>query len=98
VAITGKITYKRGGETRDLLYPKTDGEKFSLHWEGGPDPHELLNRTDGWVAWYDDFEGKEHIREDFVIGPWTDTQWGGGGPSHIRLHVKDPLGGHRPPM
>ncbi|OLZ67865.1 hypothetical protein AV521_23625 [Streptomyces sp. IMTB 2501] len=93
MAITGKFTYKRGGEVRDIHYPTTDREKFILHWEGGSDPHELRNDTSGWVALYHVIDGKEHFMGDptfSVVPPGRGTSWGGGGPDLVRAHVKDP--------
>ncbi|MEU1403740.1 hypothetical protein ABZ471_15455 [Streptomyces sp. NPDC005728] len=95
MAITGKITYKRGGEVRDIHYPTADGEKFILHWEGGSDPHELFNGTNGWVAKYDMEDDKERLwRPPFgVVPPGQGTSWGGRGPDHVRVHAKEPQQG-----
>ncbi|MEU5425319.1 hypothetical protein AB0H73_06895 [Streptomyces olivoreticuli] len=91
MAITGKFTYKRAGEIRDVHYPKTDGEKFILHWEGGRDPHEIINATNGWVAGYGEgADGEEHQLEETVAPPDGRTSWGGGGPDYVRVHAKDP--------
>ncbi|MBT2387504.1 hypothetical protein [Streptomyces sp. ISL-11] len=88
MAIAGKITYRMGSEVRDVLYPKADREKFTLHSEGGGH-QELHNETDGWVAMYDGLPGKEEMVFD-PIKPGYRFGWGGASPTFVMFHVQDP--------